>query len=101
MVGGAWPAARAASRAELAGRVAALLVHQIADPSLATTLAAQAGPRLSARALLTLGPGEVALAVNAPRPRLVERGRSVPARLPRDGAARREQVRRRLRYGTA
>ena len=97
MVGAASPAATS----ELAGLVAALLVHQIADPSLATTLAAQAGPRLSARALLTLGPGEFALAVNAPRPRLVERGRSVPARLPRYGAARREQVRRRLRYGTA
>jgi hypothetical protein len=97
MVGAASPTATA----ELAGLVAALLVHRIADPSLATTLAAQAGPRLSARALLTLGPGEFALAVNAPRPRLVELGRSVPGRLPRYAAVRQERVRRRLRYGTA
>jgi hypothetical protein len=97
MVGAASPAATA----ELAGLVAALLVHRIADPSLATTLAAQAGPRLSARALLTLGQGEFALAVNAPRPRLVALGRSVPARLPRYLAVRQERVRRRLRYGTA
>jgi hypothetical protein len=97
MVGAASPAATA----ELAGLVAAVLVHRIADPSLATTLAAQAGPRLSARALLALGPGEFALAVNAPRPRLVALGRSVPARLPRYAAVRQDQVRRRLRYGTA
>ena len=97
MVGAASPAATS----ELAGLVAALLVHRIADPSLATTLAAQAGPRLSARALLALGAGEFALAVNAPRPRLVELGRSVPARLPRYATVRQERVRRRLRYGTA
>jgi hypothetical protein len=100
MVCAASPAAPTAT-AELAGLVAVLLVHRIADPSLATTLAAQAGPRLSARALLTLGPGQFALAVNAPRPRLVELGRSVPARLPRYAAVRQERVRRRLRYGTA
>jgi hypothetical protein len=87
--------------AELAGLVSALLVHRIADPSLATTLAAQAGPRLSARALLTLGQGEFALAVKAPRPRLVAPGRSVPARLPRYTDVRQERVRRRLRYGPA
>jgi hypothetical protein len=97
MVGAASPAATA----ELAGLVAALLVHRIADPSLAATLAEQAGPRLSARALLSLGPGEFALAVNAPRPRLVERGRSVPARLPQYAAVRQERIRRRLRYGPA
>jgi hypothetical protein len=97
MVGAASPA----TTADLAGLVATLVVHRVADPSLAATLAAQAGPRLSARALLTLGQGEFALAVKAPRPRLVALGRSVPARLPRYTDVRRERVRRRLRYGPA
>jgi hypothetical protein len=94
-------AVSAAATAELAGLVAAVLVHRIADPSLAETLAVHTGPRLAAPALLRLGPGEFALAVNPPRPRRVELGRSVPARLPRYAAVRQERVWRRLRYGTA
>jgi len=44
-------------------------------------------PAVPARTLLTLGPTEFVLAVSAPRYRLVELGRAVPARLPR-GAVR-------------
>jgi hypothetical protein len=40
-------------------------------------------PAVPARNLLTLGPAEFVLAVNAPRQRLIALGRLVPARLPR------------------
>jgi hypothetical protein len=40
-------------------------------------------PEVPARNLLTLGPAEFALAVNAPRQRLIALGRLMPARLPR------------------
>jgi len=46
-----------------------------------------ARPAVPARTLQTLGPTEFVLAVSAPRYRLVELGRAVPARLPR-GAVR-------------
>jgi hypothetical protein len=122
-----------AAAADLAGLVAALLVHRIADPSLAAVLAASTGgqrgvpgrpatvpstpalgaasapvgapaaalsaqssvalsgadqpispgPVVAASALLSLRQREFVLAVNSPRRRLVERGRLVPARLPR------------------
>ena len=42
-----------------------------------------ARPAVPARTLLTLGPAEFVLSVSAPRYRLVELGRAVPARLPR------------------
>jgi hypothetical protein len=57
-------------------------------------------PAVSASALLSLGPGEFVLAVNAPRRRLVQLGRLVPARLPRS-AVRQERPWRRLRYDPA
>jgi len=44
-------------------------------------------PAVSARSLLSLGPGEFVLAVSANGPRLVELGRLVPARLPRGAAS--------------
>jgi len=40
-------------------------------------------PVIAARTLLALGPAEFVLAVRSPRPRIVARGRMVPARLPR------------------
>ncbi len=49
---------------------------------------------------MSLGPGEFVLAVNAPRRRLVQLGRLVPARLPRS-AVRQERPWRRLRYDPA
>ena len=58
-------------------------------------------PAVSASALLSLGPGEFVLAVNAPRRRLVQPGRLVPARLPRPAAVRQERPWRRLRYDPA
>ena len=63
----------------------------------------ESAPRatVSASALLSLGPGEFVLAVNAPRWRLVQLGRLVPARLPRSAAVRQERRWRRLRYDPA
>ena len=58
-------------------------------------------PAVSASALLSLGPGEFVLAVNAPWRRLVQLGRLVPARLPRSAAVRQERPWRRLRYDPA
>ena len=58
-------------------------------------------PAVPASALLSLGPGEFVLAVNAPRRRLVQLGRLVPARLPRSAAVRQERPWRRLRYDHA
>ena len=80
----------AAAARELAGLVGVVLIHRLADPSAAAGLAglvglaALAGPR---RRPAPLGAGEFVLAVNAPRRRQVERGRLVPARLPRPGGA--------------
>jgi len=107
-----------AAIADLAGLAGAVLIHRIADPSLAGNLAgvscmsAGAGgmapssgaaprPAISAGVLLSLGRGEFVLAVNGPRRRLVELGRLVPARLPRYAVARRERRWRRLRYDPA
>ena len=89
------PAAR-----ELAGLVGVVLVHRLADPAAASDLAdlaATAGPR---RRPAPLGAGEFMLAVSAPRRRLVELGRLVPARLPRP-VVRPERTWRRLRYDAA
>src|SRR5450756_2400847 len=112
-----------AAAMELAGLVAALLIHRIDDPSLAAGLAVRTGtrprpatpsasasadapmvvsgmsnampagelapstalsacPAVPARTLLSLGPAEFVLAVNAPGGRLATFGRLVPARLP-------------------
>ena len=101
--------------AELARLVDAQLIFRIGHPRLAAALAASAGglpaaggetgasgePGVSASALLSLRPGEFVLAVNAPRRRLVQLGRLVPARLPRSVAARQERPWRRLRYDPA
>ena len=114
LIGAASPAAIA----NLAGVAGALLIHRIADPSLAGSLAgascpsasasgtalgsgAARGQAVSAGALLSLKPGEFVLAANGPRRRLVELGRLVPARLPRAAAARQERPWRRLRYDPA
>ena len=84
----------AAVARELAGLVGVVLIHRLADPAAAADLAALAGP---GRRPAPLGAGEFTLTVNAPRPRQVELGRLVPARLPRL-AARPERTWRRLRY---
>jgi hypothetical protein len=60
-----------------------------------------ARPGVSADALLSLGRCEFALAVNAPRRRLVQLGRLVPGRLPRTAAAGQQRSWRRLRYDPA
>ena len=88
------PAAR-----ELAGLVGVVLVHRLADPAAAADLAELAGLRGLAgprRRPAPLAAGEFMLAVNAPRRRLVELGRLVPARLPRP-VVRRRRTWRRLR----
>jgi hypothetical protein len=107
-----------AAIADLAGLVGALLIHRIADQSLAATLAGVCGisppvsvlapgsdpapsGTISAGTLRSLGPGEFVLTVNGPRRRLVELGRLVPARLPRPAAVRQERPWRRLRYDPA
>ena len=87
-----------AAATELAGAVAALLIHRIADHALAASLAARAGLGLppagvpaslvTARTLLSLGPAEFVLAVSASGRRHVEHGRLVPARLPRSSGRR-------------
>jgi hypothetical protein len=82
---------------ELAGLVGVVLLHRLADPAAAAALAALAGP---GRRPGPLGAGEFTLAVRAPRRRLVELGRLVPARLPRP-VARPERTWRRLRYDAA
>ncbi len=87
----------AAVARELAGLVGVVIIHRLADPAAAADLAALAGPRLRPA---PLGAGEFVLAVSAPRPRQVELGRLVPARLPRP-AARPERMWRRLRYDAA
>jgi hypothetical protein len=112
---GAGPPAAATEVAELAGLAGALLVHRIADPSLALALgsaltgfsgrspAEEPGrlPALPASALPSLGRGEFVLAVKGPRRRTVTRGRLVPARLPRPPATGQERLGRRLRYDPA
>ena len=118
-------AGSAAVIADLAGLAGALLIHRIADPSLAGSLAGAAclaagasgtapgasgtapgsgaapRPAISAGALQSLRQGEFVLAVNGPRRRLVELGRLVPARLPRSAVAPQERPWRRLRYDPA
>jgi hypothetical protein len=117
LVGAGSPAAAA----ELSGLAGALLIHRIADRSLALalgpSLAGGSGrpagaramppgsgrdpiPPMTAGTLLSLGRGEFVLAVNGPRRRLVTRGRLVPARLPRPAAGQ-ERLWRRLRYDPA
>jgi hypothetical protein len=90
----------AAAARELAGLVGVVLIHRLADPTTAADLAGQAGLAGSRRRPAPLGAGEFALAVNAPRRRQVERGRLVPARLPRP-VVRQERMWRRLRYDAA
>ncbi len=51
------------------------------------------GPAVPASALLSLRPREFVLTVNGPRPRLVELGRLVPARLPRSSPGPERRVR--------
>jgi hypothetical protein len=87
----------AAVARELAGLVGVVLIHRLADPASAADLADMAG---QGRRLAPLGAGEFVLAVNSPRPRQVELGRLVPARLP-SPAARPERTWRRLRYDAA
>jgi hypothetical protein len=112
---GAGPPAAATEVAELAGLAGALLVHRIADPSLARALgsaltgasgrspAGEPGRPAAppASALPSLGRGEFVLAVNGPRRRTVTRGQLVPARLPRPPVAGQERLWRRLRYDPA
>ena len=82
---------------ELAGLVGVMLIHRLADPAAVADLAGLAGskPRPA-----PLAAGDFTLAVNAPRRRLVELGRLVPARLPAP-AVRSERTWRRLRYDIA
>jgi hypothetical protein len=95
----------AATARELAGVVGVLLIHRMADPAAAADLADLAG-LAGQRQPAPLGAGEFMLAVNenanmnAPRRRSAERGRLVPARLPRP-ALPRERTWRRLRYDVA
>lgn len=89
--------------ADLAGLVSVIVVHRVADATMADILAARTGtklvpasrsaapgfvptPAVPARALLSLGPAEFVLAVSSPRYRLVKLGRVVLARLPREAA---------------
>jgi hypothetical protein len=104
---------------ELAGHVGALLVHRVADRSLADGLAAATGTRLlpapvaaaragqplpesterqaalapcpvvEAHALLALRPAEFVLVASTPRRRVIAQCRLVPARLPRHEGKRR------------
>ena len=85
---------------ELAGLVGVVLIHRLADPAAAADLVgpdALAGP---GRRPAPVGAGEFVLAVRAPRRRLVELGRLVPARLP-GPVVRPERTWRRLRYDAA
>jgi predicted aconitase with swiveling domain len=90
----------AAVARELAGLVGVVLIHRLADPTAAADMVGQAGLAGLAGPKgrpAPLGAGEFVLAVTAPRRRQVERGRLVPARLPRP-VVRQERTWRRLRY---
>ena len=97
---------------ELAGLVGVVLIHRLADPAVVGDLTDLAGPAGAVGAAdavglagprrrpAPLGAGEFMLTVSAPRRRLVELGRLVPARLP-GPVVRPERRWRGLRYDAA